>query len=386
MNRRDFFHLQAVTEGELDSAFDGAEDAIRDFAADIGAFGIFSGMVAQEHEPVANMTLDVTSGTAYDRAGRRIRIGSEQNISLALDEDGISTTVPGAGDERWISLFVEFDRELDDERTDGSNQQVFFIRNESYRFVVRQGATADIGLATRPGLDDDLVLLCDVRIENAQASIEAADISTSRRQVATVYTADLVGFNEAEFEVIDSGDDVQAAMAVIDAHLNNTGNKHPATAITTAATGWLTAATVQAMFAEIVADLADTGAATSGCDRIGIADLPNSGSWTPGAGTLMTYIASLNTQIIRTRAKMASKENTHSVTNQGTGTTEVITLGADEPAFLSIRLDGPNPVPGVEHLLVVGPPYLDGASWKVGVRNGTGIDQDYTVGAWYIIP
>lgn len=188
-DRRDYYNQQAVTEAEFDAGFDGLERADRALAVDIGLFGVKSGLVVTEADPTPNLTVTVESGTAYDAAGQRIRIGSAQVVNLALDYLNVSTAVPTAGQERWVSVFAHFDRQLDDERIDGGSNVVYFVRNESFGLVVKQGAAASTGTASRPALDDDMVLLCDVKLVNGTTAVEDSDINTSRRQNTRVFAA-----------------------------------------------------------------------------------------------------------------------------------------------------------------------------------------------------
>lgn len=211
-DRRDYYNQQAVTEGELDAGFDGLERADRALAVDIGLFGVKSGLTVTEADPTPNLTVIVESGTAFDAAGQRIRIGSSQVVNLALDYLNVSTAVPTAGQERWVSVYAHFDRELDDERIDGGSNVVFFVRNESFGLVVKQGAAASTGTAVKPALDDDMVLLCDVLLENGTTAIEDADINVVRRQNTRVFAASEIS---ADTHAYIAGDTVQAQLEEI---------------------------------------------------------------------------------------------------------------------------------------------------------------------------
>jgi hypothetical protein len=149
-DRVDFYFRQRVTEAELDLACELLEQADRDLAADIGIYGIVTGAVPTQHSPVPDLTVDLTSPTrAYDRLGQRIFIGTDQTVDSWVDLVGIPTAVATPGNERWLALFLRFDRQLSDPRTDGNAQQVYFRRDESFEIVVRQGANAPIGAASK---------------------------------------------------------------------------------------------------------------------------------------------------------------------------------------------------------------------------------------------
>lgn len=221
MERRDYYLEQLLTEGELDAGFDGAEQAIWDLAADMLLTGVLSGLAVSESSPPA-LTVDVTLGSAYDQAGRRIRVDQDQDdFDCTVDENSIPTTVVTPGQERWLSLFAEYDRVLSDERIDGASQTVYFVRAEGFKLVIRQGAEA-VAPAVKPALDPNLVLLADIKLVEGQASILNADIDTSRRQDFVIYSASQISFSDAGLAVL-AGTDVQAAIASADAELASRG-------------------------------------------------------------------------------------------------------------------------------------------------------------------
>lgn len=100
-DRTDFHFRQRVTEAELDLAFDLLERADRNLATDIGVAGIISGAEPTPHEPVPDLSIDLTApARAYDRLGQRIHFGSGQTIDCTADFSGIPTDVPDATQER----------------------------------------------------------------------------------------------------------------------------------------------------------------------------------------------------------------------------------------------------------------------------------------------
>jgi len=103
-------------------------------------------------------------------------------VDCAVDLVGIPTDVATVGNERWLGIFLRFKRQLSEPRTDGNSQQVFFRRDESFELVVRQAPEGAIGVAPKPALQADELLLCDVRRRPGQTQILVADLDTSRRQ------------------------------------------------------------------------------------------------------------------------------------------------------------------------------------------------------------
>src|SRR5690606_41495869 len=95
---------------------------------------------------------------------------------------GIPTAVSGPANERWLAVFLRFDRQLSDPRTDGNAQQVYFRRDESFELVVRQAPEGPVGSAVRVALQQDELLVCDIRLAHGQTQLLNAHIGLARRQ------------------------------------------------------------------------------------------------------------------------------------------------------------------------------------------------------------
>lgn len=186
MNRKNFYFKQKVKESELDAAFDDVDSAIKSFLRSFGYVGIAKGAVVTENSPT-NLTV-VASGPAivYDQNQNHIEWFPNQVINCALDENGAATTVAGVGNEKWLSIFAKFEEVLSDPRTDGNGATVYFERDESFALHVAQGAEAGAGLAVRPPLRGDEILLADVKIVQGQTAIVNANISTTRSEVVYI--------------------------------------------------------------------------------------------------------------------------------------------------------------------------------------------------------
>jgi hypothetical protein len=188
MNKNNWYFRQKVSEGELDSAFNSVELAIENFVQSFQYVGIGIGADVTQ-AVVPNLTV-LASGPAiiYDQNFKKIAWAPNISINCALDENGSSTAVTLGGQEKWLSIFAEFQTVQSDPRVDGNGNTVFFAVTESYRINVAQGAQAAIGVATRPPLRASQILLADVRLINLQTQILNADIdkapsATSRTQV-----------------------------------------------------------------------------------------------------------------------------------------------------------------------------------------------------------
>lgn len=291
-DRRDFYNGQPVAEGELDAAFAALEEALWNIASDIGLYGIFSGLIAKQNEPLPDLTLDLTSGTGYNLGGKRLRLPVTADPDLSTDENGVPTEVTAAGKERWVSLFIGFDRELADERIDEEAQVVYFVRNEDYQLIVRQGAQANAGLAEKPGLDDDLILLCDVLLTFGQTEILDADINTDRRQAFVVWRANHLGPAEGgDLTFFAAMTNLQQIIEAIDDHIEGAAYHHTADVVDTDTYGWLGGSTVAAQLMEIVDDLASQVDWSSGDTHIG------AHGWTSTNGLIGIVTGTIRIQI-----------------------------------------------------------------------------------------
>ena len=224
-----------LTEAELDGAFDAAEQADWDIIADAGLIGIASGLDVTQHSPTADLTVDVTSGTAYDPSGKRVRIGSGQTVDLSVDHLSASTAVGASGNSKVISLYVYADRLLSDPRVDGNSNTVQYSRAESFAFYVKQGSEATTGTESPPALEPDKVLLADVTIDFGQTQIVDADINTNasggnRRQDAFVASAGNLAIREGTAE-----EALAAILTELNNHITDVANAHATAAIDGAA-------------------------------------------------------------------------------------------------------------------------------------------------------
>lgn len=289
-NRRDFFFRQRVTEAELDEAFTEIEKASQNLAADLGVVGIVANAAVSQHGPVADLSVDVSGpGMAFDSSGQRIFFSALQNVSVATDDGGISTAVSTTGQEKIVSLFLKFDRALSDPRVDGNSLTVFFRRDESFKFLVVQGAQASAGSAVPPALRSDAVLLADVYRAFGQTQILSNNIVTTRRQDAYTAAGTLRSFRRGR--AIEALTDL---LTFYNAHALGTADRHTASAIDFSGSGnWADGTTnpsgnVESQLDKIVSDLA----ATTGAPKIGTAataGTPNSLS----AGTVRSQLDSL---------------------------------------------------------------------------------------------
>lgn len=289
-NRRDYFFRQRVTEAELDDGFAELEKADQNLAAELGFTGVLANAVVSQHAPVPDLSADVSGpGAALDQLGQRIFFSALQNVNVAQDDGGVSTSVSAAGQEKIVTVFVKFDRGLSDPRVDGNSLTVFFRRDESFKFIVAQGAQAPAGTALPPPLRSDAILLADLTRSFGQTQVLNANISIARRQDALV-----AGGSPRSIRRGRTLEAVSDLLTFLNAHTTGTADRHPAAAIDYAGGGaWADgttnpAASVEAQLDKVVADLA----AAAGAPKVGAAataGAPNS----LGAGTVRSQLDAL---------------------------------------------------------------------------------------------
>jgi len=289
-HRRDYFFRQRVTEAELDDGFSDLEKADQNLAADLGFVGIIANAVASQHAPVADLSVDVSGpGAVLDQLGQRIFFSALQNVNVAQDDGGVSTSVSAAGQEKIVSVFLKFDRALSDPRVDGNSLTVFFRRDESFKFLVVQGAQAPAATALPPPLRSDAILLADVTRTFNQTQILNANISTARRQDAFVSSGSPRSIRRGK--TLEAVSDL---LTFLNAHVSGTADRHPAGAVDYAGGGnWADGTTnpagsVEVQLDKVVADLS----ATSGAPKVGAAATSGSPN-SLGAGTVRSQLDAL---------------------------------------------------------------------------------------------
>lgn len=205
MDRFDFYFEQLVTQADMDEAFDFAESADQALQSDNGYVGIVQGLEVNEAFPTPNLTADIPAGVAYDQVGQRCFVSGTQNLDLSVDSNSVPTTVAGVGNEKWLSIFIAFDRALSDPRVDGNGVPLQYRREESFQFIVDQGAesaagspavyTSTIAEAYTIGAGQTLDLSVD---GGAPVTVTFAGTETTAAQVAAAIQAQVPGVTAAD--------------------------------------------------------------------------------------------------------------------------------------------------------------------------------------------
>ena len=303
-NRKDFYFRQKVTESELDEAFDDFENAEHNIAIDGNMEGIWFGQVVTERGLGQNESVDVSAGSAYDQLGQRMHLPTFQNVDVSVDNVSASTQVAGAGNEKLVGVYLKFDRVLSDPRVDGNSNTVFFERDESFQFVIRQGPEQAAPATTPPALQADEILLCDIRRTFNDNTIATADIETTRRENSWVQVVgETPGVQASEVDLTTTphtwanattfvATDAEAGFAEVVSDLSDGTSQAAMGAakigLFTSPATWasgdaLAAATVGAGMIEIIDDLSST-TATSGAQRVGFE--ANQSQWADGTNAI----------------------------------------------------------------------------------------------------
>lgn len=331
-DRTRFYFQQLVEDTELNLAFDQLEAADRVIISDFGWSGFLTGGLAAERVPTV-LGLRVAGPTVgYDSQGRRVASAANIDVDLTLSENGIPTAVSGPGKERWVSVFLRFKRVESDPRPDGNAQQVYWLQEEGFEVVVRQGAEANTGLAVRPSLVAGELLVCDVLRSHGQSSISNAAIDSTRRVSLRVTSAELVSFGLSNWSgswiATGAGSTVQSAVdrlhSVLYTHVpaapgpSNNFKQHEDTHIYVPSTGRGWIGTVMAgadLGAALLAIVNGLAAQTGnlGSSRIGNGALASISSLVP-AGTLEAQLNALGTLLFNHFQGTAQKHDAASIT------------------------------------------------------------------------
>jgi hypothetical protein len=196
-DRKDYYFRQKVTEAELDGGFDDLEEADQNILLGLGLIGVTQNAVVTQHAGTPDLTVDVSgSSVVLDKDGQRIAWGPVQTVDVSVDESSVSTAVTTPSNEKIVSVFAKFTRNLSDPRVDGNSLTVYFERAEDFEFIIRQGSES-AAPATPTSTDPEYILLADIRRSYGQTQILNTDITppggsytgiTNRREDAFVVT------------------------------------------------------------------------------------------------------------------------------------------------------------------------------------------------------
>ena len=187
MKKHGYYFGRPVLLTDLNDSFDWAEAAQREETIErAGTAGAAVGMSWGAHptqQSVPDLTVAVPAGVGYDSQGRRCYVPTPQTLDCSQDALGVSTAVVGAGNEKWLSIYLRFSLLSSDRKLDSESVPAYFTLDEGFTFAVLQAAEAVVPTATREAISAEAgILLADVHLIFGQTTIATADISFTRRQ------------------------------------------------------------------------------------------------------------------------------------------------------------------------------------------------------------
>lgn len=254
MDKLDWYFRQLVLENEMDLGFEQVQTAIEGLPseADMGLQGMNEGGDVAEKSPASMYVAVSGDATGYDPLGRRLYWQNAEDVDCSEDELGIPTTVATPGNKRWLSLFAEFEEDLQDPRMDGNGIPVYFKRLASHKLFIAMGAE---GVSpARPPLRDDALLLADIQLIYGQTTVTNSDIDITRRQ-------DFIRLYGTPQNLIQGRikDSLEDLLGYYNDHVNNgTADRHNAIDVDYPGYSYVSAGTVKSALDEMIDDLQNT--------------------------------------------------------------------------------------------------------------------------------
>jgi len=222
MNKNDFYKKQYLSAAEMDAFQDYIDDGVKDFLLAHGYQGIVDGLIVQASAGAPTFDAVVTAGTAYDKDGEHVHVAVNQTIDISVDELGNTTyTDLGGGEDRWVSIFLHFDRALSEPRVDGDGVPLHYVHAESFTIRVVNG-TKGAAPVTEPALHADDILLADIYFYNGIADVVAGDIHVHRREEIGYYRSATGGLVKHKNDTM-SGPDTDCIEETLDSDVAISG-------------------------------------------------------------------------------------------------------------------------------------------------------------------
>jgi len=278
VNRYDFYFEQLVTEGQMDQAFEWAEEADwlirqtailgREVSGDARG-AIHTGCNVTENA-APDLNVIVESGTCTDPTGRHVSWSSDQLIDCSVDYLAASTAVVGVGNQKYLGLFALWNRSLTDPVSDGNGLTVYFQQFDSYEIRVVQGTEAvSPSLVNTPS---DAIRLANILLGYGTTQILNADITFDDAGYLRDDYVRTNGVNIPNFVYGNPSDALAKLAADVDTYSSGGSVVFSGTEDWHDGSGPLSSAAVSPAINEIVADLAEDNAGAGGewgSDKIG---------------------------------------------------------------------------------------------------------------------
>lgn len=194
MDRKQFFHGQAVQFGDLNGAFDQVDARFSDRYIDTGSHGVNATPYRSPtveltviEAAIPDMTVLIEPGSAETKLGKRLNLNVQVSQNAAVDVNDVSV-IPTGGNERYISIFALQAFSESDPRLDVTGAStVNFNKTVTATFEVIAGAEAAIAVppnAPLPVTRTDAVLLADILISPGTVAIPNSIIDVTRKELS----------------------------------------------------------------------------------------------------------------------------------------------------------------------------------------------------------
>lgn len=182
MDRLFIVNGQPITNDDLETIYGHVEDVDHLHMLKLHGRGILEGLDVTENTPTANMNVKVATGYGWEGYGKTVWVSSIQTVDCSVDRDS-NSTIPSAGNERYISLVAKQTRALSGLQVDplAPGGQLYTLDDDSFTIEVVSGAEAAIGNAVAPTIAADELHLCDIyAVVNTTTAITQDMILTDR--------------------------------------------------------------------------------------------------------------------------------------------------------------------------------------------------------------
>lgn len=183
MRKRQFGKGKLVKAEDSNLAQDYMELNIKEAITD----SYVAGTIRQGGEVSPHISLQhtVVIGTTIARTstGDRILIGGSANINMKPSVD------PGSGKEVYITSYAIYTYDTDEQDIDSDESIYYKDYQNSYTLSTIQGTIENIGLATKPTIPYDAILICDILYDTtlyASGLIQQSDIDTERQNRVSI--------------------------------------------------------------------------------------------------------------------------------------------------------------------------------------------------------
>lgn len=213
-----FYFQRKVTAAVLNDLQDVIEEAINRVMVDRGMRGLFH----SDHVVTAStgFKVSISSGVSDSllgttRLGKRVALSAEPYVTddlSTVSRTGGSFTLPGSGNEKWITLVLRASRTLSQpeyEKIPPTTTLYYFVQTEAFEIGVLQGSevASPAGSGDKPSLAaEDGIYLCDILLENGITDFTTSTIEINRKQVDAIAEAYLRGLDGVDEKIAFVGD------------------------------------------------------------------------------------------------------------------------------------------------------------------------------------